>query len=419
MPRLVNSEAKLPSQLSFAPLFRSIDSVQSLQVFNANNSSIVTTANPQTITIKINSNKWMNGKSSYLKFGLQIQHSTGGKVGTLMQNVGTVFRRMTTLIGGRVIEIVDDHNVISRIIAESQANPASTSNWGSGYGPVADRLNTAAGGAITAVKNYTMQPLSGLLNSDELVPLWALSELEIRLELNDAFDSMFNSTDSVNLTSPIVTIVNPAYVCELHDLPMSLNNLTQNHINQVGLTYNMPSFDATQFNIQRPTSLDQTIANNAKSAKTVWFVQRTALNRSESKLDYDFIKDGLASFNLKIGGNWYPNEEITTDSWAWEELVKSFQREGHYTSNFNITQDEYNGDATPDAEGGNKAIYGIDLEKFCGSAQICGTDFSENEIVLKLTYGTAPAVADNTWYFFTYRDATLTILPNFNTAYNY
>ena len=412
MVRLINSVAQLPPQLDFQPILRSLDTKQSLQAFNANNSTSVSASAPTSISVRINSNKWANFTESYFQFDVTLQHTLAAKVGGIKKSIGSLFRSVTILNNGTQIEQIRERHVLERIIALSSTSPAATSNWNTGYEATATRQQTAAGGAVTAATTYTMQPLSGFLSSQIAVPLWAMGEIEIRLELNTAAEAMINITDNVALTGPDFTISAFKYMCELHELPSSYNQSIQDEIKKGGLPYKLSTYDMLTFNVARNSSESVTIANNAKSVKSIWAVQRAASNLSQTQEEYSFVLDGLATTQLRVGGDHYPLEELPVGAPAWKELVKSFQRQENYSSHYDITGPEYKSTATPGREGGQKWINGFDQEKFCGGSLVCGTDFSENDIVYQLSYDTVPAVTGNRWYFYIYKDMTLTIVPN-------
>ncbi len=420
MPRLINSEPQLPAALSFGPILRSIDSSQSLQNFTANNSTSVSASQPQVISVRVNTSKWLNPLSSYFMFDMSLTHTLTSKVATLKNGVASCFRSLTILSNGVVIEQIREHHILSRIIALSQASPASTSNWDTGYEVTADRPS-AATGANSTTRTYTIQPLSGFLSNMELIPMWAMGELEIRLELNTAAEAMLNITDTgAELTAPDFTISSFKYVAELHDLPGSFNRLVQDVIEEGGLSYKIGTYDTVTYNISAADDHNTTISNNAKSVKSVFAVQRAAaeIGASSTRTEYSFITDNLTSTQLLVGGQHYPLEAMPVGAQSWKELVKSVQREGHYTSTFDIAQDEYRGTATPDIEGGQKFVVGMDLEKFCGGDLVCGTDFSENDISFRTRFDTVPAQTDNRWYVFIYKDAQITILPGFSVLVN-
>ena len=419
MPRLVDSSPQLPPALSFGPVLRSIDSSQSLQNFTANNSTSVSASSPQVISVRINTSKWLNPLSSYFMFDLTLQHTLGTAAGTLKDGVASCFRSLTILSNGVVIEQIREHHILSRIVALSQTSPASTSNWDTGYEATATRAQTAVGGAVTTARSYTIQPLSGFLSNMELIPMWAMGELEIRLELNTGAEALLNITNSTELTAPDFTISSFKYVAELHDLPGSFNRLVQDVVNEGGLAYKIGTYDTVTYNIQTATENTTTISNNAKSVKSIFAVQRAAaeISADATTTEYSFITDNLQSTQLLVGGQHYPLEAMPVGAQSWKELVKSVQREGHYSSNFDIAQDEYRGTATPGIEGGQKFVVGMDLEKFCGGDLICGTDFSENDISFRTIYSSSPTTA-NRWYFFIYKDAQVTILPGYSVLVN-
>ncbi len=416
MPRLINSPGTLPQSLDFQPVLRAIDTTQSLQTFNSNNSTIVSASAPSTLSIRMNSTKWYNAKSSYFMFNATNLHTTTNETTTFKNGISSLFKSLTVLNNGVVIEQIREYGVLSRLMQITQVSPAATSNWDIGYEPSADRPTTAVGGAATTPRSYTMQPLAGFLSSEFLIPMWALGEIEIRLELNSAKEGIINPdiTNAIT-TGADFTISNFKYIVETHDLPASYNRKVQDHINAVGLSYSLQSFDTITFNANTGTQQDTTISNNAKSVKSVYVAMRAATNLNNTIQEYNFIKDTLDTAQLRIGGLHYPQEEMDTGAQSWKELIKSVQREGHLSSHFDITSAQYASTFTPTAEKGNAYLIGWDTEKFSGGDLISGTDFSEHDIVLRHSYSSAPTDA-NRYYVFVYKDVLLTIVPNFNVV---
>lgn len=415
MPRLINSPGTLPQSLDFQPVLRAIDTTQSLQTFNSNNSTSVSASAPSTLSIRMNSTKWYNAKSSYFMFNATNLHTETGETGTFKNGISSLFKSLTVLNNGVVIEQIREYGVLSRLMQITQVSPAATSNWDIGYEPVAERPTTAVNGTVTTARSYTMQPLAGFLSSDYLIPLWSLGEIEIRLELNSANEGIINPDITNTLAGADFTISNFKYIVETHDLPASYNRKVQDHINAVGLSYSLQSFDTVTFNANTGTTQDTTISNNAKSVKSVFVALRPATNLNNTIQEYNFIKDTLDTAQLRIGGLHYPQEEMDTRAQAWKELIKSVAREGHLSSHFDITSDQYAGVFNPTAEKGNTFLIGWDTEKFAGGDLISGTDFSEHDIVLRHSYTGAPTDA-NRYYVFIYKDVLLTIVPNFNVV---
>ena len=63
-----------------------------------------------------------------------------------------------------------------------------------------------------------MQPLSGFLSSTMLVPMWALGDIEIRLEINSGAEALMdieNGSPGLALTDPKFTISAFKYRIEL------------------------------------------------------------------------------------------------------------------------------------------------------------------------------------------------------------
>jgi hypothetical protein len=415
MPSLLpEAQVSVPASLAFAPVSRVINSQQKLHVFNASNATSVSTQNTQVMSIVVNSNDWLNAKSSYLRFKHKLTSSAvTSKVLTAKNSIASAFKRISILIDGRTVEDIRDYNIIHRMIMDTSIDNGNRSNWGQGYSDtITDRNQlTTTGSEVSSEKEYCLNVLSGILNSDKLIPLFGVPEIEIQVELNAADEACYNSTDTTDL-DPTVTISNLAYCAELHMLPGSYNSLVLDAINQSGLDFMVPSFDIHTYTLTTADSYEISIANNSKSVKALYFMQRASDNINDVDADYSFIQDGLDTSQLRVGSDFYPLSAMhhTNGAQSFEELSKALQRDffpGAKTE-YNITRAEY---IT------GKAYYGYDLEKFITSNATSGTNFSENEITLALTYSTAPAATGNRLYVFVHRDAVLRIGANFNIQY--
>lgn len=413
MPQLLpEAQVSIPAELAFAPVSRVINSQQKLHVFNASNATSVDTDNPQVLSVKVNSNDWLNPKSSYFRFKQTLAHTTAGKVLTNKNSIASCFKRISILIDGRVVEDIRDYHVIHRMIMDTSLDEGNRSNWGQGYSDTITDRNQQSGSG-SSQKEYTLNVLSGILNSDKLIPLFAIPEIEIQVELNSPDEICYNSTDTTDLT-PTVTVTSFAYVAELHMMPGSYNQLILNAINSSGLDFLVPSFDVHTFSLNTATSYELSVANNSKSVKSFYFFQRAAANINDVDADYSFIEDSLETSQLRVGSDFYPLSAMhhSNGAQSFEELAKALQRDffpGAKTE-FNITAAQYTT---------GKAYYGFDLEKFITANASAGTNFSENEITLDLQFSSAPAATGNRLYCFVHRDAVLRIMSSFNISYIY
>jgi hypothetical protein len=417
MPQLLpEAQVSIPPELAFAPVSRVINSQQKLHVFNASNATSVDTDNPQVISVKVNSNDWLNPKSSYFRFKQKLGSSAvTSKVLTSKNSIASCFKRISVLIDGRVVEDIRDYHIIHRMIMDTSVDEGNRSNWGQGYSDtITDRNQvTTTGSAVSSEKEYTLNVLSGILNSDKLIPLFSIPEIEIQVELNSPDEICYNSTDTTDLV-PTVTISNFAYVAELHMMPGSYNKLILDVVQQSGLDFLVPSFDIHTFSLTTDTSYELSIANNSKSVKAFYFMQRASANINDVDADYSFIQDSLSTSQLRVGSDFYPLSAMHHDngSQSFEELAKALQRDffpGAKTE-FNITAAQYTT---------GKAYYGYDLEKFITANASAGTNFSENEITLDLQFSSAPNATGNRLYCFVHRDAVLRIMSAFNISYIY
>ncbi|MHA2183041.1 MAG: hypothetical protein ACXAAH_16610, partial [Promethearchaeota archaeon] len=178
MPQLLpEAQVSIPAELAFAPISRVINSQQKLHVFNASNATSVSTENPQVISIKVNSNDWLNPKSSYLRFKHKLTSSAiTSKVLTAKDSIASAFKRISVLIDGRVVEDIREYSIIHRMIMDSSVDIGNRSNWSQGYSStITDRNQvTTTGSEVSSEKEYCLNVLSGILNSDKLIPLFAV-----------------------------------------------------------------------------------------------------------------------------------------------------------------------------------------------------------------------------------------------------
>lgn len=417
MPQLLpQAPVSIPGALAFAPVSRVINSQNKLHVFNASNATSVDSDNPQVISVKVNSNDWLNPKSSYFRFKQKIASSAvTSKVLTNKNSIASCFKRISILIDGRVVEDIREYAVIHRMIMDTSVDTGNRSNFSQGYSDtITDRNQvTTTGSAVSNEIQYTLNCLSGILNSDKLIPLFAVPEIEIQVELNSADEICYDTTDTTDLV-PTVTISNFAYVADLAMMPGSYNKLVLDAINSSGLEFMVPSFDTHTFTLSTATSYELSIHNNSKSVKSFYFMQRASANIGDVDADYSFIEDSLDTSQLRVGADFYPLSAMQHAGGAqsFEELAKALQRDAFpgAKTEYNITKAEYTT---------GKAYYGWDLEKFITAGASSGTNFSENEITLALTFSSAPNATGNRLYCYVHRDAVLRIGANFNIQYIY
>ena len=368
MPQLLPAApVTIPSELAFAPVSRIINYQNKLHVFNSSNATSVTTDNPQVLSVKINSNDWLNPKSSYFRFKQKITSSaTTSKVATTKNSIASCFKRISVLIDGRVVEDIREYAVIHRMIMDCSVETGNRSNFSQGYSDtITDRNQvTTTGSEVSNEIQFTLSCLSGILNSDKMLPLFAIPEIEIQVELNSADEIIYDTTDTTDLV-PTVTISNFAYVADLNTMPGSYNKLVLDAINSVGLEFMVPSFDVHTFSLTTSQSYELSIANNSKSVKAFYFFQRTSVNINDVDADYEFIEDSLDTSQLRVGSDMYPlqAQQHAGGAQSWEELAKSLTKDVFpgAKSQYNITRAEYTGSAS------TKAYYGWDLEKFITS----------------------------------------------------
>ncbi len=415
MVRLVSGSGQLPSQLDFQVPMRGIDSKQTVQNFTANNSTAVSASNPQTIVVRMNSSKWLNTNSSYFMFDATVTQTTATIVTSLRKGAGCFFKSITILNNGTVIEQIRDHAIIDRLINVSQIEAGSDNNWDQGYEVIANRPSVTGAGTSTS-REYTLQPIAGFLSGEMMIPLFALGEVEIRLELNSANEAIYNTTNTTPVTGGDFTITNFKYVAELHDMPVSFNRLTQDVINTTGLAFQLATFDTLPFTTTTSASETVKLQNNSKSVKSVFAVQRLATNFNNIS-EYDFVLDTLTQHQLKVGGDYYPLIACNVGAQSYKEYLKSIQRQGKTANRIDISSKQYKSGYTVTKEEAHKFIIGYDRELFCGTNLVCGEDWSESDISLELTYASTHT-DNNRWVCFIYKDLQLTLVPGFNVVVN-
>ena len=421
MVRLISGQGMLPAQLDFQVPLRGIDSKQTLQNFTANNSTSISGSNPQTIVVRMNSSKWLNTGSSYFMFDATVTQTTATIIASPRKGVGCFFKSMTILNNGTVIEQIRDYATLDRLINISQIEAGSDNNWDQGYELIANR-NTTTGSGTSTTREYTLQPIAGFLSSEMMIPLFALGEIEIRLEVNSVAEAIFNATDTSTtaITGGDFSISNFKYVAELHDMPVSFNRLTQDVINSTGLAFQLATFDTLPFTSTVSQAQSIKIQNNSKSVKSTFAVQRLAANFSSAQA-YSYVLDNLSHTQLKIGGDYYPLVANKVGAQQYKEYLKAIQRQGKTVNRLDISGTEYKTDIAANAAGAkensSKCVVGYDRELFCGTNLVCGEDWSESDITFELTYSSAPTDA-NRWLFYVYKDYQLTIVPSFNVVVN-
>ena len=446
--------AQLPPELVLSSqIDRTLDSVQQLNVFNASNTGAVSTDNPSNIEVKLNSNLWLNPSSSYFKFNVKWTHGKATGTSIIKNGIASLFRRIRIEIDGRNIETLEDYNVLSNfLMITSTEETTQSSNWSQGWSnPVTVLSGTPASvvpittvnerlmatGLTTVTKQYTLNLATGFLSYAKLIPLMAFPEITIIFELAPINDSIY-STETASLAS--LSVENMSYVAELHQLPGSFNQSVMRQVESGGLEFSLPTFDTRTINeVAGNGTAEHEIVSSVKSVKAIYFMQRLATDLvykqgasfvTDAAGGMNYVKDGLTSFQLRVGSHYYPNTECNVEAQAWEELTKSRQRDLTPMSKrgYSIAKHEYITQKGADLTNGaskiiGKAVYGFDMEKFLSSELISGTSFANQNIILKLTRGdTTESHSGNSTsgtkiYVFIFRDALLRVNGGYQIRY--
>jgi len=441
MPLSNTATAQVPPELILSTqIDRTLESQQILHTFNAENTGLITTGAPANIEIKINNDMWLNPSSSYFRFDAVMNKTSGGGVIT-KNGIISMFRRIRILLEGHSTETIEDPNVLARILQiTGEDEHEKKIGWSQGYSlPVTTLSDTTVTPSVATTERFyvpaatnteqtqrfTIHLMTGFFSYAKLLPMMGFPEVTILFELNTYDEATYHS--GANAVDGIIGVRNMQYVAELHQLPGTFNQSVMSQIENGGLEFSMPTFQQRTYNISAgSTGEEHEIRSSVKSVKALYFVQRLADNISNSDVetsdaggDIAFVTDGLDAFQLRVGGQYYPQQFLDVGPESLEELAKSRQRDltPMFKTGYSIEKREYLLAGASSTIIG-KAVYGIDLEKFLSSTLTSGTSFSNQNIVLRTRRSTG-AVANTKLYVYIYYDMLVRIKERYKVVVTY
>lgn len=391
---------QLPEVAKFNKVARLIESEQKLSVVNAQGSQTYDSESPTTIRIDLPRSGYLNAKESYFSTDLKLTIATDGASDGIKPGAMSLFKSVKVYIGGRLVEFINDSHVLARMISEvTMDNDSEThAQWSKGYDSGANLDSTY----VDAFANVCFTTPSGFLNSDKLIPLWALPPVSVELEMNTSAEAVVYGTFAAG---DKYELQNVKYHAEIHELPRDYNAAVSQEINDGGLEILFDQWESTAHVLSQATEQAYNVSSSARSATGVFMCQRANTNLNDGDADYSFIRDDLEKIQLEIGPNVYPNQAIDTGAQAFLELQKAVKHSlKGALQPANITRAEY-------YSSGGKSFYGINLERFLSANQIAGEDLADKPMRVRLTFGsTAPGASDNRFYVFVAKKAVMKIM---------
>ncbi len=391
----------LPHEAQFQSVNRLVSSQQRLATVYADTTAAVSSASPVQLRVELPKTGYLNPAQSYFTVEVKVTSAATTTTEALKQGIMSAFRSCKVSIGGRLVEHINDAHVWARMMFECMNGDDKTDNsaWMSGYDSDANRTTQQKDAWV----RYAFKIPSGLLNSQKLLPMWAIPQLAVELEFNASNEGVLVNTSNTEEFS----LRNLQYKAELHDLSPEYNAAILAKINSPeGLELMFPSIETHTRTLDTSTQQNFEIASTVRSAKTLFLCQRASANISDVDADYSFIRDSLDEIQLEIGSQVYPNIPTKTGSESFAELQKALKRQLDYeVPASSISYAEY-------YSSGGKHFIGYDLERFLTQAALSGQDLASHPLNVRLTFSSAPNATGNRLYCFIVRDTILKIHEN-------
>jgi len=369
-----------------------------------------TSLNPRAARFKFPQTGSLAPLQGYLALDVEVSVAGGTTSLSLKNGVASAIKQINFYIGGTLVDSVDEYAVYDRKEFDLRHGDDDESNgmWVQGYDTAANRkVQQNAAGA--GPHRYYIVPRIGLLKQPKLVELWGLPICELEVIFHNGYESIFIT--GTQAAGDFASFTNIEYFAEIHTMSQAYNDLAAKQIREGGLEIKFNTIESYSYNLSTGTNQTINVNSQAKSAKKLFFMQRTALNvaNANKTLENVFLDDSLQDFQITMGTAVYPQQPIKVGAESWAELMKAMGKPLSHIRGTNVSQQEYQNTTTANT---SKAYYGIDLERFQSSQHLSGIDLQRNKLSLNLRYSTAPAATANRLYVYVVRDNVLVIHPN-------
>lgn len=273
-------------------------------------------------------------------------------------------------------------------------------------GSTGEALPVNSGAILTnnAVFNLNLISLIGSLSATKYIPLFAMTAAPLRLEIqlvgnvNRAVAVADAGTDNIASWS----LNNVEYVGEFLELSDSAISTIMAGA-QSPLQYVLPSFRNYQWTASVQTGIQVSMPVPAKfsSLKSLFVTSRVSAdaNGAVQRFPLASIKNGLSSFQFRIGSQVVPSKAPSTDPEFAVEAFKCFASIADLNHQpsidlaaFTAGRATLNDAATAAQTNSGSFLIGLDCEVYAGAdknAYFAGLNTNTDDVYMQATYGTA------------------------------
>lgn len=384
----------------------------------------------QTITINIptSPNVALIASESTLNFGVTFTNSSTGTAvaNARWESCGAhaLISRIRLFSGSNLLEDCDSYNVLAKVLMDHQVSE----DWVKGKGSmmigtrqdsavtvdaVVQSVNTGAlintTGAIGLSSTSTIQyynlnliSLIGSLSAQKYFPLWACTGSPLRAEIT-LVSNPGQAMSATGILPSTFTVSNVEYVGEFIELPDSAIDTIMSASSP--LQYVVPAFRNYQWTTSLSDSIQVAMPIPAKvsSLKSLFVTSRNSANANGVVNQYPIasVKNGLASYQFRIGSQIVPSKPPSTDPEFAVEATKCFASLSDLNHQPSITNSAFTQNApTQNGAGGladsGSFLIGLDCEVYAGADKteiFQGLNTNASDIYLTATYGTVAQAA--------------------------
>ncbi len=407
--------------------------------FHPQGSNVYTTSSgTRLIKINLTGNGWCDPSTVRVMFNVQNDDASAAKRLRPISGAHAFFRRLRVVVGGQVIEDIDNYNrvheMMSTLVAsDSRANDDaeafgarfSTHDWYGDTTPTVnvDNLKGIAGGDYQTV---LFKPLSGLLNQEKYLPIQFMPivlELELVDKATDAVvSSLTAATDnpandkffSPENTSTQWSLNQVQLKCDLVTLSSQMEEQYSQHLlSGKSLPVNYNTFVSQMQTVQGQEKPSVNVTRALTRLKSVFVTLDKDLdgtNALQSRQDMvgrksfnDFFSPahidntsgevnhssaGDFEFQMQIGSKLYPEYPIRSHAEAFYQLKKTLGIQSSNLHSFDVSAAEYRD---------NKMILAIDTEKMLDAGFTGLNTRSGDLMTVKLSYNDKGTQVNNVW----------------------
>lgn len=405
----------LTEEMQIRTLARAISSQQKIVRVAPTTSTSIASGSTATTRIQLPASDYLLPTTSHLQFELAFNATTNN---FKREGIAGIIRNIRVYAGDQLVDLHQQKNLFELFLIDCAANQESYQN-GFESGLRGDTINTAS---PAGTQNYTMRMSVGLLSYTGLLPLWAMPQIAIEIDWNDATRCLYDNAAA----TPSYTISNIYYVADTFVLDQSYTEGVM-----ARLSAGQPiDFMFSSYRLAGPIGLPAATAvtgsykinSQVRSAKFIVAGVQDNNNAAFNQATCIDNEMNLTSYQLRIGNDVLPNQPLLYGGQSRTEIKECLNQVGLYSDAGNINRAQYlsttsytssTSVTTGSPTAASKAWFGVNLEKFQSQLVQTGEDFMARDIILDLVGGTNLTTAKSLFVFIVY-DAVLTL----NSLYN-